>query len=137
MRPSKAILFALLIAGFVVGGLRLASAQQAETGTGYLGSSRSEYSIFVFGDSLAAGLWAGSQRAAKGNQRLRIKGRFKEGSGLARPQLHDWAKALPKIIESNPMDIAVVLIGSAFAQSCSCGRARPEPSLNRPLIRNR
>ncbi len=105
-----------LAAGLVAGVWQPALAQQASPGAGYLGKSRSEYSIFVFGDSLAAGLWAGSQRAAKGNRRLKIKGRFKESSGLARPQFHDWASALSKIIESNSMDIAVVLIGSNDSQ---------------------
>ena len=114
MRLSRSVVFfcVVLAANLVAGGWRPAVAQQPSQNTGYLGKSRSEYSIFVFGDSLAAGLWAGSQRVAKGNRRLKIKGRFKESSGLARPQFHDWASALPKIIESNPMDIAVVLIGS-------------------------
>ena len=108
-------------ASLVAGAWQPVVAQQASPGAGYLGKSRSEYSIFVFGDSLAAGLWAGSQRAAKGNPRLKIKGRFKESSGLARPQFHDWASALPKIIERNPMDIAVVLIGSNDSQPVRSG----------------
>ncbi len=106
-----------LAAGAAIMASQMAMAQQSTVGAGYLGQSRSEYSIFVFGDSLAAGLWAGSRRVAKQKPRLRIKGRFKEGSGLARPKFHDWAKALPKIIERNPMDIAVVLIGSNDRQA--------------------
>ena len=123
MRSSRSFVFvcAVLVVSLVAGAWQPVMAQQASPGAGYLGKSRSEYSIFVFGDSLAAGLWAGSQRAAKGNRRLKIKGRFKEGSGLARPQYHDWASALPKIIERNPMDIAVILIGSNDRQSVRQG----------------
>lgn len=128
MRSSRSFLFVcvVLAASLVAGAWQPVMAQQASSGGGYLGKSRSEYSIFVFGDSLAAGLWAGSQRAAKGNRRLKIKGRFKEGSGLARPQFHDWASALPKIIERNPMDIAVILIGSNDRQSVRQGGKKLE-----------
>jgi hypothetical protein len=84
----------------------------AQSSSGFLGKSRSEYLVYVFGDSLAAGLWAGSQRIVEDNPRLKVKGRFKEGSGLARPQVHDWAEALPRIIESNPMHVAVIMVGA-------------------------
>ena len=57
--------FLLFVALLVGAALRPAAAQQSSQGAGYLGKSRSEYSIFVFGDSLAAGMWAGSQRAAE------------------------------------------------------------------------
>ena len=67
---------------------------------GFLGKSRSEYSIYVFGDTLAAGLWAGSRRVVGNDRRLKVRGRFKEGSGLSRPKHHDWAKAIPKITAS-------------------------------------
>ena len=113
MKTGRAVCIVIVLLALccLASASKRAIAQTPDT-NGYLGKSRSEYSIFVFGDSLAAGLWAGSRRIAKQNPRLKIKGRFKEGSGLARPRLHDWAKTLPKIIERNPMDIAVVLIGS-------------------------
>ena len=101
----------------LMAGLMPAVAQQSSEGAGFLGKSRSEYSIFVFGDELAGGLWAGSRRVNKGNLRLKTQVRFKEGSGLARPRFHDWASAIPKIIERNPMDIAIVMIGSNDSQS--------------------
>lgn len=85
---------------------------QAQDGSGsYLGEPRTSYSIYFFGDSLAGGLWAGSTRMAVGNPRLTTKGRFKEGSGLARPRFYDWSKAIAPIVERNNVDVAVILIG--------------------------
>ena len=54
------------------------AAQPADPKRGYLGETRSSYSVFVFGDSLAAGLWAGMNRMTKGNARIKVNGRFKE-----------------------------------------------------------
>lgn len=110
VRTALAVALSLLVAAVVTP----ADAQQA--GGGFLGKSRSEYSVYVFGDSLAAGLWAGSRRVAAGIDRLKISGRFKEGSGLARPKFHDWTQAIPKIIESNQIDIAIIFMGSNDGQ---------------------
>jgi uncharacterized protein len=65
----------------------------------------------VLGDMLAEGVWAGLDRAVEDSP-FTFRGRFKEDSGLARPEFYNWEKALPKIIESNEVDIAVVIIGT-------------------------
>ena len=88
-----------------------AAAQQQSQAGSYLGASRAGYAIYFFGDTLAGGLWAGSTRMAKGNPRITTKGRYKEGSGLARPLFYDWPAAVAPIIERNDVDIAVVMIG--------------------------
>ena len=89
-----------------------AGAALAQDGGGsYLGEPRTGYSIYFFGDSLAGGLWAGSTRMAVGNPRLTTKGRFKEGSGLARPRFYDWSKAIAPVVERNNVDVAVIMIG--------------------------
>jgi hypothetical protein len=82
----------------------------------YIGEAQETYQIFVFGDSLAAGLFSGMSRMAEGDLRIAIDGRFKDDSGLARPEFYDWAAALPKIHERREMDIAVILIGSNDGQ---------------------
>jgi hypothetical protein len=82
----------------------------------YIGEAQETYQIFVFGDSLAAGLFSGMSRMAEGDLRIAIDGRFKDDSGLARPEFYDWAAALPKIQERREMDIAVILIGSNDGQ---------------------
>ena len=73
--------------------------------------------VLVIGDVLAAGLGAGLQRAAPGaGLKLDIETRFKEDSGLARPEIYDWNQALPRILESRDFDIAAVIIGTNDVQ---------------------
>jgi uncharacterized protein len=85
---------------------------------------KDEYQVFVIGDSLAAGLWSGLTRAADQDSRLSINGRYKEDSGLTRPEYYDWNAALPKILERNTIDIAVVMIGSNDGQDIRDGDMR-------------
>lgn len=84
--------------------------------TSYIGAAQETYQLFVFGDSLAAGLFSGMSRMAEGDLRIAIDGRFKDDSGLARPEFYDWAAALPKIHERREIDIAVILLGSNDGQ---------------------
>jgi hypothetical protein len=78
---------------------------------GYLGQPRDKWNVFVFGDMLAEGVWGGLNRAV-GDSPFTFNGRFKEDSGLARPEFYNWEKALPKILQSNEVDVAVVIIGT-------------------------
>jgi uncharacterized protein len=82
----------------------------------YIGAPQETYQLFVFGDSLAAGLFSGMSRMAEGDLRIAVDGRFKDDSGLARPEFYDWAAALPKIHERREIDIAVILLGSNDGQ---------------------
>ncbi len=101
------------LAGFFL----LTSALQAQQGQfGYLGKGKDQYSVFVFGDALAGGLWAGSARVAAGHPRLKLNGRYREGSGLAKPRIYDWVNRLPATLENRQIDIAIVLIGINDAQ---------------------
>jgi uncharacterized protein len=78
---------------------------------GYLGQPRDKWNVFVFGDMLAEGVLGGLGREV-GDSPFTFNGRFKEDSGLARPEFYNWEKALPKILESNEVDVAVVIIGT-------------------------
>jgi uncharacterized protein len=82
------------------------------------------YQIFVLGDSLAAGLWSGVSRSIDGDMRISLNGRYKEDSGLSRPEYYDWNGALPKILASNKIDIAIVMLGSNDAQPIRDGAMR-------------
>jgi hypothetical protein len=84
--------------------------------TSYVGPPQETYQLFVFGDSLAAGLFSGMSRMAEGDLRIAIDGRFKDDSGLARPEFYDWAAALPTMHERREIDIAVILLGSNDGQ---------------------
>jgi hypothetical protein len=100
-----------------------AAAQDTGPPKPYL-EQKEEYRIFVLGDSLAAGLLSGLTRMAADDERLSVDGRYKEDSGLARPEYYDWNDALPKILESNQIDIAVVMIGTNDAQAIRDGNLR-------------
>ena len=80
----------------------------------------------MLGDSLAGGLYAGMQRLTIGDKEVKVGGRFKEDSGIARPEFYDWNDAIPKILESNKVDIAVILIGTNDAQPMTDGVERLE-----------
>jgi hypothetical protein len=87
-------------------------------------ASKDLYQVFVLGDSLAAGLWSGVSRTIEGDMRISLNGRYKEDSGLSRPEYYDWNGALPKILASNKIDIAIVMLGSNDAQPIRDGSIR-------------
>ncbi len=69
------------------------------------------YRILVIGDSLAGGLGAGMVRMASNEEGFEVVSRFNESSGLTRPDVYDWARAIPKIMEGKNFNAVVVLIG--------------------------
>jgi hypothetical protein len=77
--------------------------------------------IFVFGDALAGGLGAGMKRLTQEDPSINVQMRFQEESGLTRSDLYDWADAISKIAESNPIDVAVVMIGANDMRSMRAG----------------
>lgn len=111
-KTTVSTLFALVLVIFA--GLVPAGAQQAASG--YLGKGKEQYTLFIFGDAFAGGLWAGLNRIAKNHPRLKINGRYREGSGLARPNIYDWKTRLPRTLENREIDIALVFIGANDAQ---------------------
>jgi uncharacterized protein len=97
--------------------------RQADMAKAYF-ASKDLYQVFVLGDSLAAGLWSGVSRTIEGDVRISLNGRYKEDSGLSRPEYYDWNGALPKILASNKIDIAIVMLGSNDAQPIRDGAMR-------------
>jgi hypothetical protein len=67
--------------------------------------------VLIVGDELAGGMGAGLARMAAGEAGIQVANRFNEGSGLARPDLYDWAAAIPKMTEGKNYAAAIVLIG--------------------------
>lgn len=67
--------------------------------------------ILVIGDQMAGGMGAGLARMAEGDATLQVINRFNESSGLARPEIYDWAAAIPKMAEAKNFSGAVVLLG--------------------------
>lgn len=87
-----------------------APAAVLEPGAGF-GGSDGLLRILVIGDALAGGFGAGLSRMAESDQRFEIVNRFNEASGLARPEIYDWAAAVPKIVIAKDYDAAIVHLG--------------------------
>ncbi|MGQ0485702.1 MAG: SGNH/GDSL hydrolase family protein [Hyphomicrobiales bacterium] len=82
------------------------------------------YRILVIGDALGGGLGAGLTRMAELETGFEVTNRFKEESGVARPEVHDWGVALPKLLEGDAFDAVVVLLGSNDRQAIRIGERR-------------
>jgi uncharacterized protein len=82
------------------------------------------YRILVVGDGLAGGLGNGMARMAETDATIEVLNRFNESSSLARPEVYDWAAAIPKIVENVPIDAIVVLIGVNDRQGIRDGNVR-------------
>ena len=67
--------------------------------------------ILIVGDQLAGGMGAGLARMAEIDDTIQVINRFNESSGLARPEIYDWAQAIPKMAEGKSFTEAFVLIG--------------------------
>ena len=67
--------------------------------------------ILIVGDQLAGGMGAGLSRMAEGDGTIQVINRFNESSGLARPEIYDWAAAIPKMAEGKNISAAFVLMG--------------------------
>jgi uncharacterized protein len=126
MRRLSAMALALLLAS-------TASAAQSP-GVPVMGSSAEEpmiaesekqlTQILVLGDAIGGGMGAGLQRVADAGVDYQVSMRFNEESGLARPEVYDWAATLPKILASNPYDVIVVMIGANDRQPIRAGDTR-------------
>lgn len=80
--------------------------------------------ILVLGDGVGGGLGAGLLRAAGTGTGLDVVLRFNEESGLARPEVYDWAATVPKILEGASFDVIVVMLGANDRQTIRDGETR-------------
>ena len=67
--------------------------------------------VLIIGDQLAGGMGAGLARLAQDQGNIQVINRFNESSGLARPEIYDWAEAIPKMTDGKNINAAVVLMG--------------------------
>ncbi len=81
-----------------------------------LPQNQERYRIFVFGDKMATGLLAGLWRVLKNDDRFVARGRLREGSGLVRPRFHDWPRTIAGVLENQPLDIAIIMLGANDAR---------------------
>jgi hypothetical protein len=67
--------------------------------------------VLIVGDQLAGGMGAGLTRMTDEDDTVDVVNRFNETSGLTRPEIYDWAAAIPKMAEGKSFNTAIVLIG--------------------------
>ena len=67
--------------------------------------------VLIVGDQLAGGMGAGLTRMTANDDTVEVVNRFNETSGLTRPEIYDWAAAIPKMAEGKDFTTAIVLIG--------------------------
>ena len=101
---------ATLLAGLLLLYAALLPARAADNRP-YIPFPKERYRIFVFGDKMATGLLAGLWRVLKDNPKYVARGRFRAGTGLVRLKYYDWQRAIAQVVESRPVDIAIVMLG--------------------------
>lgn len=116
-----------LLAILVLAGAQPAAAQAVDVSPGNAAAEEAETRttrILVLGDALGGGLGAGLTRVAEAQGDYEVSMRFNEESGLARPEVYDWAATVPKILESNAYDVIVVMLGANDRQVIRAGAER-------------
>lgn len=119
MRSIYSLLLAAFLATLAAAGAwaQKANALKSNQAYSYIQTKKPKYEVFVLGDSIAAGMWAGLRRVSQGEPRLSFKGRYKEESGFARPDRYDWNSAIEKLVTSQNIDIAIVMLGANDRQN--------------------
>jgi len=70
------------------------------------------YSLYVFGDVLAADLARALPEALDDPATVEIERETRNSSGLARPDRYDWSKRIENIVEDKTIHIAVIMVGA-------------------------
>ncbi len=75
------------------------------------------YQLYVFGDSLADGIWNGLKRAFPPNTGMDVIRQTRAGSGLARVRAFNWNLVIDKLLNVNKVHLAVVMLGVSDAKT--------------------
>ena len=113
-KRAPAILAAIIMAVVLAHGLT--GAPSPAHGESYISQPQDRYRVFVFGDKMATGLLAGLWRVLKGKENFVARGRLREGSGLVRSGYYDWPRTIAAVLESKPVDIAIIMLGANDAR---------------------
>ncbi|MEM8744010.1 MAG: DUF459 domain-containing protein [Pseudomonadota bacterium] len=77
---------------------------------------QNRYRVYVFGDSLGDGLWAGLYRAFGPEQNVDVVKKSRVSTGFVRTDYFDWNKRLTRILAAEKVHIAVVMVGANDVQ---------------------
>jgi len=70
------------------------------------------YSLYVFGDFLAADLARALPEALDDPATVEIERETRDSSGLARPDRYDWSRRIENVLEDKTIHIAVIMVGA-------------------------
>lgn len=76
-----------------------------------------KYTVYVVGDSLAAGVYKSLEETFQNDRRLQLKSSFKYRSGLARTDAFSWKTHLQRIAKQETVHMVVMLVGLAERRS--------------------
>ena len=75
------------------------------------------YRLYVFGDSLGDGIWAGLYRAFRPDGNVDVVKKSKVSTGFVRTDYYDWNARLRTIAKVEKFHIAVIMVGANDMQS--------------------
>lgn len=70
------------------------------------------YRMYVFGDSLGDGIWAGLYRAFSPDGNMDIVKKSRVSTGFVRTDYYDWNKSLATILQTEKVHVAVIMFGA-------------------------
>lgn len=73
---------------------------------------QNRYRLYVFGDSLGDGIWAGLYRAFSPDGNIDIVKKSRVSTGFVRTDYYDWNKKLAGILSAEKVHIAVIMVGA-------------------------
>jgi hypothetical protein len=85
---------------------------------------RTAIRVLALGDAIGGGFGAGLSRVSETSGDYDVSVRFNEESGLARPEVYDWAATTTKILDSSAYDVIVVMLGTNDTQPIRQGDQR-------------
>jgi len=73
---------------------------------------QNRYRLYVFGDSLGDGIWAGLYRAFNPDGNMDIVKKSRVSTGFVRTDYYDWNKKITGILAAEKVHIAVIMVGA-------------------------
>ena len=73
---------------------------------------QNRYRLYVFGDSLGDGIWAGLYRAFNPDGNIDIVKKSRVSTGFVRTDYFDWNRNLAGILTAEKVHIAVIMVGA-------------------------
>lgn len=74
---------------------------------------QNRYRLYVLGDSLGDGIWAGLYRAFKPDGNVDVVKKSRVSTGFVQTQKFDWNKRLATILATQQVHIAVIMVGAS------------------------